>query len=76
MEDDERLSNFLMLYSNKRLYMAYNNSEKQTDTEFIIPRRISLYWGAGSQWISMAVAIVLGLAVTPIIPPNVSAYKA
>lgn len=56
-----------MLYSNKRLYMTYSNSEKETDTEFIIPRRISLYWGTISQWISMAVTIGLGLAVTPII---------
>ena len=47
--------------------MAYFDSEKQTDTEFIIPRRISLYWGTISQWMSMAVTIGLGLAVTPII---------
>ena len=47
--------------------MAYFDPEKQTDTEFIIPRRISLYWGTISQWISMVVSIGLGLAVTPII---------
>ncbi len=61
------MRNFFLLYSNKRLYMTYSNSEKQTDTEFIVPRRISLYWGTISQWISMAVTIGLGLAVTPII---------
>lgn len=47
--------------------MAYFDPEKQTDTEFIIPRRLSLYWGTISQWLSMVVTIGLGLAVTPII---------
>lgn len=35
--------------------------------EFAIPRRISLYWGTISQWMSMAVTMGLGLAVTPTI---------
>lgn len=42
-------------------------AESLTDVEFAIPPRISLYWGTISQWISMAVTIGLGLAVTPII---------
>ena len=43
------------------------NSIEETDNEFKIPPRTSLFWGAISQWCSMGVSIILGLIVTPII---------
>lgn len=47
--------------------MAYFNSEKQNRAEFKMPQRVSLYYGAVSQWVVMGSAVLLGLIVTPVI---------
>jgi O-antigen/teichoic acid export membrane protein len=43
------------------------NSEDKISSEFKIPPRAGLFWGAIARWFSMGVSILLGLIVTPII---------
>lgn len=47
--------------------MSKFNSKNEISTEFKIPPRAGLFWGAIARWFSMGVSVLLGLIVTPII---------